>query len=95
MTSAAIDIDKLLAIDFHSGKPVVRGSRLRVETLIGQHLQGRSPEDIRSDYPGISLSAVYAALTYYYEHKRKMDLEYAQTVAQSLAAADALGGEIV
>ncbi len=74
---------------------MIRGSRLRVDTLVGLHVQGYSPEEIADQYPNLTLSAVYAALTYYYEHKQEMDETREREIAESLAWARANGAEII
>ncbi len=95
MTAAVIDIDKLLDIDPRNGKPVVRGSRLRIETLVGLHVNGMLPKEIADSYPNLTLPAVYAALAYYYEHKDQMDAEHELEVRETLASAKAMGAEII
>lgn len=89
--TAATDIGKLLDIDRNNGKPVIRGSRLRVETLVN----GYPPEEIAGAYPNLTLSAVYAALSYYYEHKQEMDELREREIAEALAWAKEHGAEIV
>ena len=94
MATTVIDIDKLLDID-HNGKPVIRGSRLRVITLAGLHRQGYPPEEIATHYPNLTVPAVFAALAYYYEHRKEMDDQEEREVEESLAWARAHGAEIV
>ncbi len=72
MASPVIDIDKLLEIDPSNGKPVVRGTRLRVITLAARHMEGRSPKELAESFPGLTIPAVYAALAYFYEHEEQM-----------------------
>jgi uncharacterized protein (DUF433 family) len=46
------------------GKPVVRGTRLSVEFVIGLMAEGWSEADILSNYPGITHEDVIACLVY-------------------------------
>ena len=46
------------------GKPVVRGTRLAVEFLIGLLADGWSEEDILSNYPGLTHEDMAACLAY-------------------------------
>lgn len=46
------------------GKPVVRGTRLSVEFLIGLLAQGWSEEDILRNYPGLAHEDLLACLAY-------------------------------
>ena len=50
---------KLLA-----GKPVIRGTRLSVEFVIGLMAEGWSEADILANYPGISHEDLLACLAY-------------------------------
>lgn len=56
-----------------SRRPCIVGTSLEVAVIaIAKIVHGQSPEEIAADY-NLSLSEVYAALTYYYEHKEQMD----------------------
>jgi uncharacterized protein (DUF433 family) len=46
------------------GKPVVRGTRLSVEHVIGLLADGWSEQDILADYPGLTAADVTACLAY-------------------------------
>jgi uncharacterized protein (DUF433 family) len=46
------------------GKPVVRGTRLSVEHVIGLLADGWSEQDILADYPGLTADDVTACLAY-------------------------------
>ena len=47
-----------------AGKPVVRGTRLSVEHLIGLMAEGWSEADILADYPGLEREDLTACLAY-------------------------------
>ncbi len=53
-----------LAPDVLTGKPVIRGTRLSVEFLIGLMADGWSETDILRNYPGITRDDVLACLAY-------------------------------
>jgi uncharacterized protein (DUF433 family) len=46
------------------GKPVIRGTRLSVEFIIGLLADGWSEEDIFLNYPGITHEDIIACLAY-------------------------------
>lgn len=46
------------------GKPVVRGTRLSVEHLIGLMAEGWSETEILADYPGLTHEDLTACLAY-------------------------------
>jgi uncharacterized protein (DUF433 family) len=47
-----------------TGKPVVRGTRLSVEFVLGLMAEGWSEADIFANYPGISHEDIIACLAY-------------------------------
>jgi uncharacterized protein (DUF433 family) len=47
-----------------AGKPVIRGTRLSVEFVIGLMADGWSPADIVANYPGLTPEDVSACLAY-------------------------------
>lgn len=59
-TSSRIVVDPGILI----GKPVVRGTRLSVEFLIGLLAQGWSEADILRNYPGLAHEDLLACLAY-------------------------------
>jgi uncharacterized protein (DUF433 family) len=56
------------------GKPCIKGHRIAVHDVAIWHRQGQSPEQIAETYE-LSLAEVYAALSYYYDHKEWIDRE--------------------
>ena len=47
-----------------AGKPVIRGTRLSVEFVIGLMAEGWSEPDILSSYPGVTHDDIIACLAY-------------------------------
>jgi uncharacterized protein (DUF433 family) len=47
-----------------AGKPVVRGTRLSVEFVIGLMAEGWSEADILANYPGLAREDITACLAY-------------------------------
>ncbi len=60
MTDARITLDP----DVLAGKPVVRGTRLSVEFVIGLLADGWCESDILSNYPTLSREDIAACLAY-------------------------------
>ena len=55
------------------GKPRIAGHRISVQNVVIWHNEmGHSVEQIAEDY-NLNLADVYAALTYYYDHKEEID----------------------
>lgn len=58
--------DERIALDpaILAGKPVVRGTRLSVEFIIGLMADGWSEADVLANYPGLTRADILACLAY-------------------------------
>ena len=62
-----------IAEDVAGGKPRIAGHRITVQHIVIWHERmGLSADEIASNH-GLSLADVYAALTYYYDHRQEID----------------------
>lgn len=74
------------------GKPRIAGSRIRVQDIVIWTEQGKSPDEIVTAYPHLTLAGVYAALAYYHDHQQvvdrqiREDLEFAEQYRKELLA---------
>jgi uncharacterized protein (DUF433 family) len=50
--------------DVLTGKPVVRGTRLAVDFIVGLLADGWSQEDVLANYPGLTREDIFACLSY-------------------------------
>jgi uncharacterized protein (DUF433 family) len=59
-------MDNRIQIDLQKchGKPVIRGARVLVSTILGALGAGDSTEEVLADYPNITLGDVPAALAF-------------------------------
>ena len=56
--------------------PVVAGTTMKVvEIVVPQRAYGWSPEEIHFQYPHLSMSQIYSALAYYWDHRSEMDID--------------------
>ena len=53
----------------------IAGSRLQVKHIAVYAQEGQTPEQIREAYPFLTLGEIYAALSFYYDHKAEIDAE--------------------
>jgi len=61
------------------GKPRIDGHRIRVSDIVVWHEKmGWSPDEIVDQFPGLTLADVYAALTYYFDHRAEIEDEFAR-----------------
>jgi uncharacterized protein (DUF433 family) len=57
------------------GRPIITGTRISVRTIAERVQLGDSPEQIVENYPPLTLAQVHDALSYYHEHRAKIDAE--------------------
>jgi uncharacterized protein (DUF433 family) len=60
MTDGRISLNPAVLV----GKPVIRGTRLSVEFIIGLMAEGWSEADILAEYPGLAREDIAACLAY-------------------------------
>lgn len=63
----------------------VKGTRVAIEIIIHDYLDGLTPEQIASSYPTVSLEQVFATLTYYLRSKAEVDayMERGERIAEA------------
>ena len=70
------------------GKPRIAGHRITVQNIVVWHERmGRSADEIATDHD-LTLADVYAALTYYFDHRAETD----ESIREGEAFAEALRG---
>jgi uncharacterized protein (DUF433 family) len=68
-------LDRHIEITPHvaGGKPRIAGHRITVQNIVIWHERmGRSADEIAAEYD-LTLSEIYAALAYYYDHRAEID----------------------
>jgi uncharacterized protein (DUF433 family) len=68
-------------IEFCEGDYFVRDSRILLDGIVSEFLDGRSPETIRQSFPTLSLAEIYGALAFYLDHQSEVDAYLQQRVA--------------
>lgn len=59
--------------------PIIEGTTLKVvEMIMAKTSYGWSPEEIHFQHPYLTMSQIYAALAYYWEHKAELDADIKQ-----------------
>jgi len=59
---------------FCGGRPHILGHRIKVQhVVVWYERMGMGAEEIAATYPGLSLSAIHAALAYYHGHRAEID----------------------
>lgn len=65
------------------GSPIVRGTRVTVRAIVEYSKLDMSPEEILEAIPHLTLSKIYSALAYYYDHKQEIEDEIRENIAYS------------
>jgi uncharacterized protein (DUF433 family) len=60
------------------GVVYISGTRIPIDFIVYEYLEGATAEDIAQNYPTLSLSAIHAVLSYYLTHKTEVDAYIAQ-----------------
>ena len=60
-------------VELSQGDYFVTGSRVLLEVLVYEFLDGRSPETIQQSFPTLTLAQVYGAITYYLDHQAEIN----------------------
>lgn len=81
------DIGKLITTDPHSNRPVITGTRTSVRRVAGLYNQGNNAEEIARRLNHLTITQIYAALTYYHANRQEIDQDIAaeQTAYEELA----------
>lgn len=60
--------------DFVSPEEIrIKGTRIGIETVLEDYLEGASPEEIAARYRSLTLDQVYATLLYYFRNRVQLD----------------------
>ena len=69
------------------GSPTIAGTRIPVRVVVGYALkQDMLPEEFVRLYPSANLSQVYAALSYYHDHRDEIERNITENSRESVAA---------
>lgn len=56
--------------------PLIAGTTMKVVELVTSvKAYGWSPEELRENYPHLTLSQIHSALAYYWDHKQEIDAD--------------------
>jgi len=81
--------------DISGGEPIIRGTRISVRHIIERVQAGQSVEDILAALSHLTAAQVYAALSYYYDHRPEIDRLIEESRPERVIAAQRLKVEKV
>ena len=61
--------------DICGGRPVIRGTRFPVSSVVVPYQRGLTAEKILQEFPQLTPTQVYGALAYYFDHQRAINAE--------------------
>ena len=66
------------------GRPIIKGTRTPVKTIIGYYKLGLSVEEILEGLPHLTPARVYEAFSYYYDHQEEIEQDIADSNVERL-----------
>lgn len=70
-------------IEERNGEYFVRDSRVLVQSVVIAWQRGVAPEQIREQFPTISLADIYSVISSYLDHQDALDTHFAETNARN------------
>lgn len=66
------------------GVPSIAGTTMKIAELItAQTAYGWSPEELRFQFPSLTLGQIHSALAYYWDHREELDRDIARRLAMA------------
>lgn len=73
MSAAAFEPEPVPLVRDETGRLMVDGTRVPLDTLVAAFKLGRSPEAIHESFDTVPLADVYAILSYYLRHRAEVE----------------------
>lgn len=64
------------------GRPIIRGTRTPVSTVVGYYKMGESIDEILTALPHLTPAQVLDALSYYHDHQAEMEAWFREHTSQ-------------
>ncbi|MDJ0662673.1 MAG: DUF433 domain-containing protein [Crocosphaera sp.] len=71
------NIGELITIDSNNNRPIITGTRTSVRRIAGLYNQGNNAEEIARRLNHLTITQIYAALTYYHANREEIDQDIA------------------
>lgn len=74
--------------EVQGGRPVIRGTRFPVSSIVQNYRRGLSVEEIVREFPHLNPAQVHDALSYYFDHQEQVEeeIEQLKNVEQAIAS---------
>ena len=70
--------------DFCGGRPIVHGTRIPVQTIVGYYKLGMSVDEILTGLPHLTAAQVFDALSYYHDHQAEIEADITAAEPEAL-----------
>ncbi|HBY93750.1 MAG TPA: DUF433 domain-containing protein [Chloroflexi bacterium] len=70
--------------EISGGRPIIRGTRTPVKTIVGYYKMGLSVEEILEGLPHLTPAQVYEALSYYHDHQAEIERDIEESRVERL-----------
>ena len=60
------------------GRPVIKGTRFPVSSIVQNYRRGCTVEEMLQEFPHLTPAQIYDALSYYHDHRERVDREIAE-----------------
>ena len=79
IVTASIDLSTLIITDpkLRSGRPIIAGTGTSVRRVAALYKQGNNAEEIARRLDRVTMTHIYAALTYYHANRKEIDEDLA------------------
>lgn len=85
--------------DICGGRPIIRDTRILVQTIVGYYKLGMTVDEILAGLPHLTAAQVFDALSYYHDHQAEIEADIAASEPEVLLARYGLqrepGGRVV
>lgn len=66
------------------GLAIISGTRTRVSNIVAYYKLGLSAEELAQEFPHLSLSRIYDALSYYHDNREEIDRQIEEESEENL-----------
>jgi uncharacterized protein (DUF433 family) len=74
------------APDVCGGRPIIRDTRIPVQTVVGYYKLGMTVDEILAGLPHLTAAQVFDALSYYHDHQAEVEADIAASEPEVLLA---------
>lgn len=68
----------------YGGRPIIKGTRTPVKSIVGYYKLGLSVEEILEGLPHLTPAQIYEALSYYHDHQAEIEQDIEANRTESL-----------